>query len=492
MFVCSSVLVPASRPHEHTNTSDMNTTKYAIIDIETTGGKPTRDKITEIAVVLHDGERIIEKFETLVNPETYIPYGITQLTGITQDMVIGAPRFYEIAKEIVKLTEGAVFVAHNVRFDYGFIREEFQRLGYAYSRKQLCTVRLCRETFPGLPSYSLENLIRHFKIPTDARHRALADALATTVLFEQILSKQCNHETVKRMVNLGIRESRLPESFNIEKVHGLPESCGVYYFHDIKGNVLYVGKSINIRKRIAEHFADHTEKAKILQQHVHDITYELTGSELVAMLLESHEIKRLLPPVNRAQRVRKFPYVIHTWKDEQGYIHFDTAHMTAKNAKQFKIVSQYPKLGNARGHLSSIVEKLELCPRLCHLQAGKGVCFHFHLKQCHGACGGKECVENYNERAQQALERLSMIFDNDFIILDRGRTPTEQSVILVEGGIYCGFGYIDRDETIQDVNEFRQSIKYYSSNPETTRIVQRFLSENERVKIITLETVQPS
>lgn len=460
--------------------------RYAIIDIETTGGKPIRDKITEIAIVLHDGTRIIEQFETLINPEVYIPYGITQLTGITQQMVQDAPRFYEVAKEIVKLTEGAVFVAHNVRFDYGFIREEFQRLGYPYSRKQLCTVRLSRETFPGLPSYSLENLIRHFGIHTEARHRALADALATTELFERILSKQCNHETIKRLVNLGIKESRLPESFSIEKIHALPEECGVYYFHDIKGNILYVGKSINIRKRVAEHFADHTEKAKVLQQHVHDISYEITGSELVAMLLESHEIKRLLPPVNKAQRIKKFPYAVHTWTDELGYIHFDVVHVTAKNSKELKIISQYPKIHNAKNHLTAITEKLELCPRLTHLQAGKGACFHYHLKQCHGACAQLESPESYNERAQQARERLSTIFEQDFIVVDRGRTSDEQSIILVEGGIYCGFGYLDREEPIHDVMDVRRSIKYYSSNPETTRIVQRFLSDNERVKVMAL------
>ena len=465
----------------------MNTTKYAIIDVETTGGKPIRDKITEIAVVLHDGTQILETFETLLNPETYIPYGITQLTGITQDMVLGAPRFYEIAKEIVKLTEGAVFVAHNVRFDYGFIREEFQRLGYAYSRKQLCTVRLSRQTFPGLPSYSLENLIRHFNIPTDARHRALADALATTDLFERILRQQTGASSIKQMINLGIKESRLPQSFDIEKVHALPEACGVYYFHDNKGNVLYVGKSINIRKRIAEHFADHTEKAKVLQQHVHDISYEITGSELVAMLLESHEIKRLLPPVNKAQRVKKFPYAVHTWTDDRGYINFDVVHVTVKNSKEIKIVSQYPKIGNAKNHLTAITEKMELCPRLTHLQSGKGACFHYHLKQCHGACAQLEPPESYNERALQALERISMVFDDDFIILDRGRTPLEQSVVLVEGGIYCGFGYIDREDSFSSLPELKSCIRFYSSNPETTRIVQRFLSDNTKVKVLKFE-----
>jgi len=459
---------------------------YSIIDVETTGGKAARDKITEIGIVLHDGQQIIETYETLLNPECYIPYGITQLTGITQEMVQDAPKFYEVAKEIVQLTQGAVFVAHNVRFDYGFLKHEFLRLGFTFSRKQLCTVRLSREAFPGLPSYSLGNLIQHFGIQTDARHRALADAIATTELLERVLAKQSGMEQIKHFVNLGIKESRLPQNLNLEKIHALPEACGVYYFHDADGNVVYVGKSINIRKRVAEHFSDQTEKAKTLQKHVHDISYEVTGSELVALLLESHEIKRLLPPVNRAQRTRSFPWAIHTWTDEQGYIRFEPVRVTAKTRKQYNIVSEYPKAGNARGHLASIVEKFELCERLTSLQAGRDPCFHFHLKQCHGACAGQESPEDYNERAREALGKLSTVFDRDFIILDEGRTPDEQAIVLVEEGNYCGFGYIDQSERIHDLESLKEHIKYYSGNPETTRIVQRFLSGKKRVKVVSL------
>jgi DNA polymerase-3 subunit epsilon len=460
---------------------------YSIIDVETTGGKAARDKITEIGIVLHDGQQIIETYETLLNPECYIPYGITQLTGITQEMVQDAPKFYEVAKEIVQLTQGAVFVAHNVRFDYGFLKHEFLRLGFTFSRKQLCTVRLSREAFPGLPSYSLGNLIQHFGIQTDARHRALADAIATTELLERVLAKQSGMEQIKHFVNLGIKESRLPQNLNLEKIHALPEACGVYYFHDADGNVVYVGKSINIRKRVAEHFSDQTEKAKTLQKHVHDISYEVTGSELVALLLESHEIKRLLPPVNRAQRTRSFPWAIHTWTDEQGYIRFEPVRVTAKTRKQYNIVSEYPKAGNARGHLASIVEKFELCERLTSLQAGRGPCFHFHLKRCHGACAGQESPEDYNERAREALGKLSTVFDRDFIIIDEGRTPDEQAIVLVEEGNYCGFGYIDQSERIHDLESLKEHIKYYSGNPETTRIVQRFLSGKKRVKVVELK-----
>ena len=177
--------------------------RYAVVDIETTGGRAQRDKITEIAIVLYDGEKIVEQFETLINPECPIPYGITELTGISQEMVKDAPKFFEVAKQIVQLTEGAVFVAHNVQFDYGFLQEEFRRLGYPFTRRRLCTVKLSRRSFPGLTSYSLGNLIRHFGIPVNARHRAMADALATTSLLERILGKD-GAEGATELIHRGI------------------------------------------------------------------------------------------------------------------------------------------------------------------------------------------------------------------------------------------------------------------------------------------------
>lgn len=457
--------------------------RYAIVDLETTGGRATRDKITEIAIVLHDGEQILDTYETLVNPETYIPYGITQLTGITQEMVQNAPKFYEVAKKVVEMTQGAIFVAHNVRFDYGFLREEFGRLGYSFSRRNLCTVRLSRKAFPGLSSYSLDSLIRYMGIEVSARHRAMGDAIATAELFRRIMTSQENEETAIDMVNLGLKESRLPKTFNLEKVHQLPEACGVYYFHDAEGNVLYVGKSINIKKRIAEHFADQTRKAARLQEHTHDITYELTGSELVALLLESYEIKRLRPPVNRAQRRQSFPYAIHRFYDEAGYLHFEVVKVTAKNRNQYQIVSEHPKIGNARSRLETIFREYELCARFCSLQSGTGACFHYHIKQCHGACVGHESHESYNERAEQATESLSTVFDHGFFILDYGRQRDERAVVLVEDGQYIGFGYIDIDDA-NNSDALRDAIKNYPGNPETNRIIQRFLSQNNKVKVV--------
>lgn len=461
--------------------------KYAIVDIETTGGRAARDKITEIAIVLHNGTEVLETFETLLNPETTIPYGITELTGINNEMVRDAPRFYEVAKKIVELTEGAVFVAHNVRFDYSFIQEEFRRLGFTYTRRQLCTVRLARKVFPGYRSYSLGNLITALGLTAGDRHRAMGDTIATVDLFERILAQSGNATPeIKKMVNLGVKESKLPKNFSIEKMHSLPEACGVYYFHNEAGDVVYVGKSLNIKKRIAEHFSNQTEKAAKLQAQVDDVSWEVTGSELVALLKESHEIKKLRPAINRAQKVREYPFVIHYYENQAGYLCFDVAKPTVKTRKNLKIISSYQDLAHAKGWLKGAQKRFNLCLRHCHLEDRNGPCFDYHLKQCFGACIGEEIAEVYNERASAALLALDeSLLEQDFFLIDKGRTPDEQAVVMVENGEYKGFGFVNLNEV--DANDFgalKESIAPFESNPEVKRIIRRFLAGRHGLKIV--------
>lgn len=460
-------------------------TRFAIIDIETTGGRAARDKITEIAIVIHDGTEVVEEFETLINPECSIPLGITELTGITNEMVVDAPKFYEVAKTIVKMTEGAVFVAHNVRFDYSFVQEEFRRLGYTYVRKKLCTVRLSRRAFPGLRSYSLSNLIRHFGLNVGARHRAMGDTMATVDLFERILGVETTEENIKDMVNLGVKEALLPKNFSIEVLHKLPEACGVYYFHDEDGHVVYVGKSLNIKKRVAEHFSVKTEKARKLQESVHDVTWELTGSELAALLYESHEIKRLRPSINRAQKVRQFPYVIHAFENEEGYLCFEVKKASVKARKNLRVVASYPKQANAKAWLRGVQKRFELCLRHCNLEVKNGACFDYHLSKCHGACIGEESPDSYNERAAEAVGVLDENFPNpNFFIIDKGRNAEENVVVLVEDGEYRGFGYAELNEMSGDIEELKDVVKPFEHNPEVMRILQRALAMPKGARVI--------
>lgn len=453
-------------------------TKFAIIDVETTGGRASQHKITEIAIAIHDGNEVIEEFETLLNPEMPIPYGITELTGITNDMVADAPKFYEVAKKIVEITEGAIFVAHNVRFDYSFVQEEFRRLGFTFSRKKLCTVRLAKQAFPGYRSYSLGNLITTFGLNAGPRHRAMGDVIATVDLFERCLGVETTEGDIKKMVNLGVKEALLPEALNMEKLHALPEECGVYYFHDEAGNVVYIGKSINIKKRIAEHFSVKTEKARKLQAAVHDVSFEITGSEMVSLLYESHLIKKERPPINRAQKVRQFPYVIHAFKNEEGYLCFEVKKTSVKARKDLQVVATYPKQANAKAWLRGVQKRYELCLRHCHLEVKKGACFDYHLSKCHGACVGIESPEDYNERAREAIGALDENFEHpNFFLIDKGRTPTENSIVLVEDGEYRGFGFAELSELNGDIEELKDYVEPKTHNPEVMRILQRFLAK---------------
>lgn len=453
----------------------MKNKEYAIIDVETTGGKASSCRITEIGIVIFDGEKVLETYETLLNPETYIPAGITELTGITMEMVQDAPRFHEVARRIVELTQDRIFVAHNARFDYDFVKEEFRRLGYTFTRKQLCTVRLTRKTYPGLKSYSLGNLVQHFGIRLDNHHRALADATATTELLKFCLAGPDSAEQVSLLVNRGISETKLPQNMKLSQIEALPEECGVYYFHDDTGRVIYVGKSKNIRSRVAQHFNDRTAKGKTIASQVADISYEVTGSELVALLHESEEIKRLQPSINRAQRHTKFEYAIISKLNEQGYRCFDIVRNTAQVRKEEDVISEYPSLSRAKGRLDYVRRQLELCGILTKQQQGN-ICFYYHLKQCHGACHGVESPDDYNLRAEAARLHLRNVFDYDFLLFDRGRSHDEEAVVLVRDGSYQGFAFVSKDEAY-DVESILEAITYLESHPDSARIIQRFVSE---------------
>jgi DNA polymerase-3 subunit epsilon len=345
---------------------------------------------------------------------------------------------------------------------------------------------LCRKVFPGLKSYSLENLIRTFDIPVDARHRALADAQATAVLLERALAKEESKEDVKLLVNMGIKETRLPKSIQLSQIENLPEDCGVYYFHDTDGDVVYVGKSINIRKRIADHFADQTSKGREIQRQVADISFEVTGSELVALLLESEEIKRLNPKINRAQRSRKFPWAIHAYENDRGYLCFDVIRNNQDNRKKYDVVSEFPSMSRAKGRLDHARKLFELCSSFTNLFPSKTACFHYHLKQCHGACAGKETLEVYNERAERARELVKTIFDQDFYLLVEGRAPGEAAVVLIEEGRYRGFGYVD-ETTTANPEDLRTAIRPTHGWPDTARIIQRYLSDHPKAKCLSLD-----
>lgn len=442
---------------------------YAIVDIETTGGAREFGRITEIAMILHDGSQAIKRYHSLVNPHCKIPYHITRLTGITNEMIWDAPAFFEIARDIVEFTEDTIFVAHNVRFDYGFIRAAFKDLGYVYQRPTLCTVQLSRVAFPGMFSYSLGKLCESLDIEIRNRHRALGDAEATAVLFTRIAEQN------PELIATGVRskESKTinhppllkPETF--ERIP--PQITGVYYFYNAKGEVIYVGKSKDIKKRMLQHFLSQGNKKTIRMLHeIADISYENTGSELVALLLESSEIKNLKPLYNVSQkRTRTVPYYgIFKKYDKKGYLNL----FVKKLRQGEEPLLALENIFEANSVLERIVEKYTLCLAKCGQHKTGGPCFDRHLHKCLGACVSEEIPAEYNQRAKKAIKSFSFESEN-FFIVGEGRTKMEKSLVCIEKGKYKGFGYVDISFNLPSIEDMHDCIKKYDHNRNIQQIL---------------------
>lgn len=452
---------------------------YAVVDIETTGGSPEHEKITEIAIYLFNGRQITGEFTTLINPEKNIPYHITALTGISNEMVANAPRFFEVAKEIVELTENRIFVAHNVSFDYNFIRSEFKRLGYDWKRDKLCTVKLSRKVIPGKRSYSLGRLCDELGIAIHDRHRASGDALATVKLLDLLLKTNGSNQQVMEEVQ-GISARNLHPQFDTGVLKTLPEEPGVYYFLDENHNIIYIGKSKNLSQRVLSHFTGHTSKSALkMRENVTSIDYIKTGNELIALLLESDEIKKHKPRFNRAQRRAMNAWGIYQSVNEDGY----TLLNVEKNDNQEKVpVGTFNSKVEAREYLTNLVEKYNLCQKLCGLYASTGACFHFEIRECKGACVGLESPSLYNMRVTQALDKLRFRYQS-FMVIDKGRTESEYAVVKVENGKYRGFGYIDSRE-VSTIDSLHDCIHHRPDNQEIHSIINLYLRNNKVLKII--------
>jgi len=452
---------------------------FSIVDIETTGGSSKRDKITEIAIYIHDGTQVIDSYNTLINPERPIPYFISNLTGIDDKMVSAAPKFYEVAQKIVEYTNETVFIAHNVGFDYGFIHQEFKALGFEFKRKKLCTVQLSRKLLPGMGSYSLGKLCKNLNIEINGRHRAAGDALATVKLFEMLIEKDANNLIRKHFKNNLLKFS-IPHVIPNELITPLPEEIGVYYFFDDEDNLIYIGKSNNIRSRVISHFnSNQTKKAIEMKQKIKRIDFELTGSELIALLKESEEIKQLLPIFNRAQRRSLFNYGIFAELELDGYIHLKARKIARR---QIPVVSFY-SLAEAKENLRRICDENELCLKFCGLYQTEGSCFYHQIERCHGACIGEEETDTYNQRVELALDKYQFE-DQNFIIIDKGRAKDEQCIVLVNNGKYMGYGFFDErhDEiTIETANLY---IEQKADNKDTRQIIRGYLKKKKVERVI--------
>ena len=408
---------------------------FAIVDIETTGGNNATGRITEVAIFLFDGTKIVDEFASLINPECSIPPFITNLTGISNEMVANAPRFHEVARQIVEITEGATFVAHNAPFDYRFLQTEFKRLGYDFIRDTLCTVRLSRKHIPGYPSYSLGNICGNLGISINGRHRAAGDALATVKLFEKLLAISPNLLNEQQE----ILQTYAP-NLSCETIDQLPQSTGIYYLHNLNQEIIYIGKSINIRKRVLEHIArPKTKRATEMLAQIADIGFELTGSETIALIAEADAIKKHLPKFNVRSRRKNSQLGIYASTDSKGYINFVIESVSKNEALP---IATFDKLPDAQTYLYRAIDKYELCQKLCGLYNSNGACFQHQIGQCKGACIGTESSSDYNLRVKLAIQNLGL-GSKSFFLIDDGRQSDEHSFIKISNGKIEGYGYFN-------------------------------------------------
>jgi DNA polymerase-3 subunit epsilon len=446
---------------------------YAIIDVETTGVNAKSDRITEIAIIIFDGEKIVKEYSSLINPEIKIPYRISQMTGINNQMVASAPKFYELAKDIIEITEDCTFVAHNAAFDYRFIRAEFESLGYTYERKTLDTIKLARKFIPGLRSYSLGKLCDEIGIKINNRHRAMGDAQATVELFKRIYHQHPDLD--------GVSLKGLHSNLKKEKIDALPQETGVYYFYDDQQELIYVGKSNNIHSRIISHLNNTTtKKALEMKNRIADVDYELCGSELVALLLESDEIKKNLPIFNRAQRRSLHTWGLYSFENEDGYSCL-TLEQT-KNSMETPLTLFSSKM-QAQEQLFQLTEDNQLCQKLNGLYHSSGACFQYGIKICNGACIGEENKSDYNSRVDQIKNYFKLDHDN-MILVDKGRSKDEKAIVIIEEGSYRGFGFVDESVLNENPEDIKSGIISYVNNRDTQSIIRSYLKRKRVEQII--------
>ena len=448
--------------------------EYAIVDIETTGSYAAGNKITEIAIVIHDGTHILEKFQSLVNPDSPIPFHIQALTGITNEMVEDAPTFKDIASTVYGLLHKRIFVAHNVNFDYSFIVEELKNAGYSWRAPKLCTVRLSRKIIPNQSSYSLGKLCQNLGIRIHDRHRAMGDAEATVTLFEKLV-----REDKEKLIESTLRktkEHRLPTHINEEDFLKLPETTGVYIFHNAVGKIIYVGKAVNIQKRVLSHFSgtNGTQKRQAFINDIHHIDYIETGTELMSLLTECKLIKQHWPTHNRALKKFEPKFSLIQYTDQNDYVRL----IVSPYDKHASAVQHFERPYEANQMLLQLMEEFELDNKLCYFYS-----VHNESKPKLDYSTLPSSVE-HNEKVELALEKVKME-SRSFLVIDQGRHLDEKSYILFKNNNLHAFGYFDVDLNIRDyedvINDEDKCVSNYYMNSLVLQFIERYPSKVKKL-----------
>ena len=436
---------------------------YAIIDIETTGGQFNKEGITEIAIYKFDGVEIIDQFISLVNPEIPIQPFVVKLTGINNAMLRQAPKFFEVAKRIIEITEGCIIVAHNAPFDYRILKLEFDRLGYNFQKPTLCTVEMSKVLLPDAQAYSLGKLVRSLGIPIADRHRASGDAMATLKLFKLLLDKDIDKQIVKQQIKNEVHQGISPKLFDI--LENIPTTIGIFYIHNDKGNIIFIGKSNNIRKKLNQIFTADTKIAKRIQKEVYTVTFEETGNELIALLKEREELLHNKPVLNPTQRKSPFLWSVYQEKLENGYetlkIHKSDGR---KNAVQsFKNQKSALQFINELYKENEIVEEVQNA-----LSSAENIHYPSVL---------------HNELFVSLINANQLKYNNIIIVL-KGRNLNEKSAVVIENGIFKGFCFFDLNYQILNTQVLSKILIPLIYTKDVLNTVKHYLYTKKDYKII--------
>lgn len=436
---------------------------YAVIDIETTGGQFNKEGITEIAIYKFDGVEIVDQFISLVNPEIPIQPFVVKLTGINNAMLRQAPKFFEVAKRIIEITEGCIIVAHNAPFDYRILKLEFDRLGYKFQKPTLCTVEMSKVLLPDAQAYSLGKLVRSLGIPIADRHRASGDAMATLKLFKLLLDKDIDKQIVKQQITNEVHQGISPKLFDI--LENIPTTIGIFYVHNDKGNIIFIGKSNNIRKKLNQIFTADTKIAKRIQKEVYTVTFEETGNELIALLKEREELLHNKPVLNPTQRKSPFLWSVYQEKLENGYqtlkIHKSDGR---KNAVQsFKNQKSALQFINDLYKENEIVEEVQNA-----LSSAKNINYPTVL---------------HNELFGSLITSNKLKYNNIIIVL-KGRNLNEKSAVVIENGIFKGFCFFDLNYQILNAQVLSKILIPLIYTKDVLNTVKHYLYTKKDYKII--------
>ena len=474
-----------------------------IVDCETTGGNAIRHRIIEVAALLVEGGEIVESWQSLCNPGRSVPENIQRLTGILPEMLREAPSFSDISDELSQLVRGRVFVAHNARFDFSFLKNEFEREGINFNPKPLCSVKFSRLLYPQFKRHGLTEIIKRFNFKISKRHRALEDAqviydffLESTRLFEQ--------EEISATCNAILKSPSLPPFLNPKEIQKLPKSPGVYYFRNDLGDLLYIGKSVNIKNRVMSHFNQDYRNPKDLKisNQIKTVGFEKTPTDFGAQLRESEQIKALQPSLNRRLRRTKQLYRLGLDLNSEGYKVIKIEASNADSSKQG--LGLFRSIRQAKSVLARLADEHFLCHKLLGLDKislqGEGkFCFQVQLKKCFGACGGAEAVYEYNSRLEAAIARYRLkVWPWNSAILVKEQDPTDPDNYAFH--LLNNWQYICRVEDEEELAELGYRAKQsniraeisnsatpsnadYPADLDTYHILVRFLLDSSKLGI---------